>query len=75
MDGVSNIQRAKPIEIFSLGDLRYANKERTAEHLMTAKFSKTPNGVAMEVQAWRVRDSKGDMPQKDFKAPYKVTLR
>ncbi|MDN4501105.1 hypothetical protein QX776_01715 [Alteromonadaceae bacterium BrNp21-10] len=51
-------------------------KKRTREHFMTVSLSKDSQGVKLNVEAWRVRqrDSKTNLPVKDFDHSFIATL-
>ena len=53
-------------------------RERTREHFMTVSFCRLETGgIQLSVDAWRVRERSGpkNLPVKDFKKPFMITLK
>jgi hypothetical protein len=52
-------------------------RRRTKEHFMTVSFCRSQKGVELSADAWRIRERSGpsNMPVKDFKKSFTVTLK
>ena len=53
-------------------------RERTREHFMTVSFCRLTSGrIQLSADAWQVRDRKGpkNLPVKDFKRSFRITLK
>lgn len=71
------VKYAKHFNVSDTGSAIFSGylRPRTKEHFMTVSFCRTPEGVKMKAQAWRIRDTNSDeLPKPDFKNIYEVNL-